>query len=33
MGLAFPDGDLGEPGGVGTDGGQLELSGGGSDGG
>jgi hypothetical protein len=31
MGLPFPDGDLGEPGGVGADGGQLELAGGRAD--
>jgi hypothetical protein len=31
MGLPFPDGDLGEPGGVGADGGQLELAGGPAD--
>ena len=33
MGVAFPDGDLGEPGGFGADGGQVQLAGGGADGG
>jgi hypothetical protein len=32
VGLAFPDGDLGEPDGVGTDGRQLELTSRGADG-
>ena len=33
VGLAFPLGDLGEPGGFGADGGQVQLAGGGADGG
>jgi len=33
VGLPFADGDLGQPGGGGADRGQLELAGGGADGG
>ena len=31
VGLAFPHRDLGEPGGLGADGGQVQLAGGGAD--